>query len=828
LLHIARGLGTLKRATQMDMAVVSNAMQAVTDDEVVRPDKSALLGPVRTIGLEYPHIRCRSIDLRPTVSWNGPGADKVAVGLAEELAGESGDQVVALRDGDRYIQDFTQVRIDGDDGKTSTLRDRGVYLITGGLGGIGLTLAGHLAESVQAKLILVGHSAFPRKAEWGDWLDTHNEGDRISRKIRSILAMEEKGAEVLVANADVTDFQRMMLVVLTAQKRFGAINGVIHCAGAPDGALIPRRTQALTDAVLTPKITGTRVLDRVVENIDLDFFLLCSSLSSVSGAAGQVAYCTANAFLDAFATTGNKKNGCAVVAVNWDAWQEVGMAADSAQRLSTTASGPEYGSSTPVNHPLLTVRADDAPERKRYISRLDIGTHWVLDEHRLADDLAVLPGTACLELAAAAFRDFYGAGTVEIRDVYFLRPMVVKDGDAADVYTTLKAKDGGFDFTIESRDASGGWVAQAKGWIGGVTHPEPRQRDIKALENQCTNTPAVEISALQAAIEERYGPRWHNLQWVKEGDGLGLAHLKLQTAYRSELTDYLIHPGLLDIATSFLSMMDPALEGLPFSYKRLVINGPLAGDLYSHVTLTASKTGGPCFDITIMDEHGVELVEIESYRLRPIGDGALKDTPVEHTGASPMKGQKKGAPLNGGTGVNLENGILPSEGIEVFNRILAHALNTGASQVLVSTTGDAFLTGQENPSQKNVSRSGTAPLTVTAQEVEPVLTSIWQEFLGIEEMTNLDNFFELGGDSLAGIQIATEIEERLGVSISAAALLEMPTILELTEHIRDLLGEEISQPPSKTAKSAVHERDNSPEMSMAKTGRVASPLVRIA
>ncbi|MCG8620153.1 MAG: amino acid adenylation domain-containing protein, partial [Desulfobacterales bacterium] len=132
LLHIARGLGTLKGANRMDMAVVSNAMQAVTDEDVVRPEKSALLGPVRTIGLEYPHINCRSIDLMPAVSWDGPDADAVAVGVAKELAGESGGQVIALRDGERYVQEFTPVRIEGADDNPPVLRDRGVYLITGG------------------------------------------------------------------------------------------------------------------------------------------------------------------------------------------------------------------------------------------------------------------------------------------------------------------------------------------------------------------------------------------------------------------------------------------------------------------------------------------------------------------------------------------------------------------------------------------------------------------------------------------------------------------------------------------------------------------------
>ena len=111
------------------------------------------------------------------------------------------------------------------------LREGGVYLITGGLGRIGLVLAEYLARTVRAKLILIGRSAFPGRDKWEQWLATHGEDDRVSRRIRKVQAIEELGAEVLIISADVANEEQMQAVITQAYERFGTIHGVIHSAG---------------------------------------------------------------------------------------------------------------------------------------------------------------------------------------------------------------------------------------------------------------------------------------------------------------------------------------------------------------------------------------------------------------------------------------------------------------------------------------------------------------------------------------------------------------------------------------------------------------------
>jgi malonyl CoA-acyl carrier protein transacylase/acyl carrier protein len=214
------------------------------------------------------------------------------------------------------------------------LRQQGVYLITGGLGGIGLSLAEDLARRVKARLVLTGRTALPAREEWHDRLATAcrdsalrlSEDDAIASKIRQVMMLEELGAQVLVVKADVTDLEQMQAVITQVHERFGALHGVIHAAGLSGGGLIQLKAPEVAARVLAPKVKGTLVLEAVLQDLHLDFVVLCSSLYSVIGGIGQVDYCAANSFLDSFAFYHTAKNGIQTISINWDGWQEVGMA----------------------------------------------------------------------------------------------------------------------------------------------------------------------------------------------------------------------------------------------------------------------------------------------------------------------------------------------------------------------------------------------------------------------------------------------------------------------------------------------------------------------
>jgi acyl transferase domain-containing protein len=328
LLFLSQALDAQRVTEPLQIDVISNHMHELVDETTTYPEKATVLGPCRVIRQEYANIACRSIDISLEPSANSAG-ERLVDQLVAELTAKSSEPVIAYRGRHRWVQTFEPIRLGDKHEFPARLKDRGVYLITGGLGGIGFVLAEHLAKTVRAKLILTGRTVLPAREQWSRWLATHDDQDHIGRKIRKVQFLEELGAEVITVGADVANNEEMQPVIARATERFGAIHGVIHAAGiAVSGGLIPLKTAAMAADILAPKVNGTVVLYNLLKDIKPDFFLLCSSIASILPPPGQIDYCAANAFLDAFAHCHNSRNGTQVVSINWDTWREVGMAVD--------------------------------------------------------------------------------------------------------------------------------------------------------------------------------------------------------------------------------------------------------------------------------------------------------------------------------------------------------------------------------------------------------------------------------------------------------------------------------------------------------------------
>ena len=183
---------------------------------------------------------------------------------------------------------------------------------------------------VKAKLVLTGCTALPPRKDWDNWLTTHDAKDEISLKIQRVRDLEGQGADLLIANADITDKKKMLEVITVVQKRFGKINGVLHAAGIIDyGGVIQRRTQEVTESSMAAKVKGTLVLNEIFEDNSLDFVVLFSTVGNIlyKDKFGQVGYTAANEFLEAFASYKAADDGSSTytVAINWPDWLEVGM-----------------------------------------------------------------------------------------------------------------------------------------------------------------------------------------------------------------------------------------------------------------------------------------------------------------------------------------------------------------------------------------------------------------------------------------------------------------------------------------------------------------------
>jgi acyl transferase domain-containing protein/acyl carrier protein len=333
LLFLAQALGEFYQKDALKIWVISNQMQTVTGYEKLCPEKALILGPCKVIPEEYANITCHSIDIDLAVPLAGSWQEEQIIKqILADIFNPTSDRAIAYRGYQRWVEDFTSLRLDAAITANPLLKQKGVYLIVGGLGGVGLALGEYLAQTVQAKLILLGRSPFPHPDEWQKWLSTHDAQDAISQKILKLQSLEALGTEIMVVSADVANYEQMSAVMTTINQRFGNINGVIHAAAVPGGGMMQLTTKEVVADAIAAKVKGTRVLDAVLADIPLDFWIFCSSLSSFLPRWGMVDYIAGNAFLDAFAHYRTARYNTFTTSINWDHWHSLGMAVTVEQR----------------------------------------------------------------------------------------------------------------------------------------------------------------------------------------------------------------------------------------------------------------------------------------------------------------------------------------------------------------------------------------------------------------------------------------------------------------------------------------------------------------
>ncbi len=260
----------------------------------------------RVVGLEHPELFGRLLDLDPVA-----GSDDALTLLAEVLHDDVEDQI-ALRRGGRYgqrVEPVSQVPI-----RPEPLRGDAVYLVTGGLGRIGLLVARDLVRRGARHLCLLGRSGVSTPEQ------------------RSVVAgLEAQGAAVRVVTGDVAD----RAVVTSVMRDLAAgppLVGVVHAAGLPGYVDLEHLTADALAAVLRPKVEGAWNLHDLTRGLTLDFFVCFSSISSAWGSRGQAHYAAANAYLDALAYL-RRSAGLPAVTINWGPWVEGGMTTPEAETL---------------------------------------------------------------------------------------------------------------------------------------------------------------------------------------------------------------------------------------------------------------------------------------------------------------------------------------------------------------------------------------------------------------------------------------------------------------------------------------------------------------
>lgn len=291
--------------------VVTRGAQRVTDADTVAPEQTALWGFCRAAALELPLLWGGLADLGEDGDDQWPALLDQITGLSDPAARE--DQI-ALRDQAIYVPRL--VRRTKPPGSPLELRGDATYLVTGGLGSIGLEIAGYLAAQGARHLVLTSR---------------RSPGEDAQRRIDAI--GEQHGCTVRVLTADVADAADVARLVATVGDEMPPLAGIVHAAGEIGTTALSNLDDAEIDRVFGGKVWGAWQLAEAIGDQQLDFFVGTSSIASVWGGYGQTAYAAANAFLDGLAWR-LQARGIRGVSVNFGPWS-AGMADEEARaRLS--------------------------------------------------------------------------------------------------------------------------------------------------------------------------------------------------------------------------------------------------------------------------------------------------------------------------------------------------------------------------------------------------------------------------------------------------------------------------------------------------------------
>ena len=794
LMYLAQAIAEENLPMPLHISVFTTGATQLRDEGLPYPEKATIAGPVRVIPREMPGVTCSTLDvvLPPTPRRGQHDLTALTDQVLEELLSAPADLTAALRGARRLERGLKAAAL------PDTLADMpqgAAVLLTGGFGGIGLTLAEDLVTRYKARIALITRTPLPPRAEWRALLAKGNPLEGVNRRILALQRLEALGAEVLVLCADVCNAQDMQSAVTTATEAFGRVHTVIHAAGVVDDGPLLAKSPAVVEEVFAPKIHGTRMLGQLFPDGSIDRLVLFSSTSTVTGPAGQIDYVAANEFLNAYAQS-RKAGKTAVVALNWGIWADVGMAAEAlADRRGEKPPAP----CLPVAAGMLDEATFDAAGNRMFTASYG-QDRWVVNGHRTKDGHALIPGTGYLEIAAEALRH-EGIDAFEIRDLYFFGPLDVADGAQRDIRATLSRSDEGYGFALRSAvDLRGrtGWQMNAQARLI-PRAAEAKTIDPAAIAARCGVAQTGHGLTSPQEAHLNFGARWRVLESRALGQGEGIARLALPPAYASEAGQWLLHPALADLATGWamglIEGYQPSHLWVPVSYARVRVHAALPAEVVSWVRNAAPNRAtdqAASFDITLADRNGRVCVEIEGFTIHRL-EGTLsfaapspRDLEFDDKANTPQLSAAEERLAH-----SLTQGIRRDEGAQAFGRALA----TGLPQIIVSSLDlPALIALTERAEAAQVEGQSFARPDLDSDyiaprnDIERVLTGFWQDLLGVGQVGVEDDFFALGGHSLIAVRLFAKVRKAFAVNFPISVLFEAPTIAACAALIDDRIG----------------------------------------
>ena len=663
--------------------VLSRGSQQVAGEKVESPWQSLSLGPVYVLPRELPNVSMSLLDLQQSTDSHSLDAKAVSIVLPELFIDpdlrSNNPAIVAIRGGAKFSRSMQPLpTLKSSANKTAKLKDNGVYIITGGLGGLGIEAARVLSNSAKVKLVLLSRSSLPERDHW-DMLVSQNAPE--APVILAIREIEKSGSVVKTVICDISDADAVRKVKTEVEQALGPVNGIIHTAGIVDDSLV--QLKQLNDAhkVLRPKFMGAQAITHVFDVDSLDFVLLYSSTSAFMGLPGQIDYAASNAYLDAIAAAEHGKGNFQVCAINWSAWKDVGMAAIAAKGPVT-----KLPPGIPIQESLLNRMIQGKQEQNSehpvyFATSFNVKDYWLLNEHKLAESSCLIPGTGFIEIIRQAYEHLEDESVVCMEKVQFMLPFTVNDSEEKVLYTELQPKpeSGAYRASLYG-DVDGEKMEYARAEVHKGQLAKQTQ-DLEALIARCN----IGIQLFSDPDHHPYidfGPRWASLQKVYIGNSEAVIEIELQSEYEDDLQVYGWHPAMMDMATAgaqaIVKDYDPQSEFyVPVGYKRINANKTLPGKMYSYLRYKQPDSelhshDISIFDIDIYNSSGVLCAHIENFTMQRIAD-------IESMRKSLLN--PKNWQVDPALEKTLELGINPKEG----SQILEYALSASTiPQIVVS------------------------------------------------------------------------------------------------------------------------------------------------
>ncbi|MBP0713538.1 non-ribosomal peptide synthetase/type I polyketide synthase [Burkholderia sola] len=681
-------------------------------------DRAGLWGPARVLPQETPGVACRVYDIvdaaervEQDASWRTVAA-LIAAGAPKEQDGEGEFTAFAVRGGRVFTPRVdAEVELVGDDAAAPTLRTGGTYVVTGGAGGVGRSLAAWLASAYRARVLVCGRTAPAMLDEWAAFCDAYPSVTYVQADVESDAQLARLGERI--------------------DGGLNAVHGVFHCAGAIGEGVLLAKDVAQARQRCAAKVRGVQALCRVFARVPLDFMVLFSSVNGWLGGVGQAEYCSANAYLDAFARSGAAP--WRMLSLAWDTWLDTGMA-----RRFPGGRGARRATDGPLS----------GADGTRQTVTLSSGS-WLLHEHRV-DGVALLPGTTHLALLLRAAEQ--GGRDADLSDVALLAPTLVPDG--ADVALSVSRL--GAHEVLDVRDASGTVFCTAVAAV-----QPPRLQAVIAPERSAAFSDGRAVPcAVPRPARLKLGTRWSCLGEVSRYGDAYRVELR-GDALAPDFGEWPWHPAVMDAAMAPIQLCAPSFS-VPVAFQRVRAFASLAAARYGYVEIREATPSGVVADVCVTDARNGLLLAMSGVRFAPLDERVLP--------ALAIAGDAFSHGLPASTALGWLERIVERSAIETWMvaaspiAVLASRIEQRARRYRARFAGlpacDAQAAGER------------------AALPEATLCDIVARHLGFESVSADANFFSLGGDSLSGL-LVIESAQKAGLTVSLADLYRARTIGEL-------------------------------------------------